>query len=423
MNPPDAPPSPRTQRTFVCLSSQRWSDGMWTNKQHVMSRLALAHRVIYVDFGTRPLLEIVRRRLRSFAGGGAPLTSGLDPLAPVVERRDGVTILDFPVLRLAEHLPHGPARAAIELDLRTRALGRWLRQRELRDAVVWVYHPGYGGRVRRLPSSLVVYDCVDDYPTFPEFRRARPWIAARERALCAAADLVFCTSRPLFESRRPMAPGRTHLVPNVGDAAHFARAMDPALPLPGDVFRLPRPLVGFVGAISDYKVNLDWLLHLARRRPAWSLVLVGPEAVADPTTDLSALRATPNVHLLGYRPYAALPAYLKAFDVAVIPYRLGAATRGVFPLKFFETLASGRPVVISRLPSLAEHFDVAAVADDAEGFVRACEALVTGGDTVAAREARMARARDNTWERRIDRMLEHVDRALAGHAAGQQGPT
>jgi len=400
----------RVRRTFVCLSSQRWSDRMWTNKQHVMSRLAREHRVIYVDLGTRPLLELARRRLRR--GQAGPLARArLDPLAPAVETHDGVTVLDFPIPRFVEHLPHGTRlREALEFDLRTFALERWLKAEGVRDAVVWVYHPGYGDRVRQLPSSLLVYDCVDDYTTFPEFRRAQAWIATRERRLCAVADLVFCTARPLFESRSALAPGRIHLVPNVGDAAHFQRAADPQLPLPDDVSRLPRPIVGFVGAVSNYKVNLDWLLYVARQRPRWSVVLVGPEAVADPTTDLSALRATPNIHLLGYRPYAALPGYLKAFDVAVIPYRLGAATRGIFPLKFFETLASGRPLVISRLPALADHYDAAIVADDADGFLRACEAAIAEADTAADRERRIALAQGNTWESRIARMLELIDR-------------
>ena len=394
---------------------------MWTNKQHVMSRLGRDHEVFYVDFGTRPLAELARRRWRVALPGAA--VSGIDALlAPEVEHRDGVTILDFPVPRFVEYLPHGSkTRAALEFDLRCHALGRWLRGRGILDAVVWTYHPGYGDGVRGLPSALVVYDCVDDYGTFPEFRGAKLWIDERERRLCAAADVVFCTSRPLFASKAPLAPGRTHLVPNVGDAKHFEGALDPALALPDDVRGLPRPIVGFVGAVSNYKVDLDWLAYLARHRPAWSVVLVGPHGVADPATDLSGLRALSNVHLLGYRPYASLPAYLKAFDVVAIPYRLGPATRGIFPIKFFEALASGRPVVISRLPSLVDHHPDVLVADDAEGFVRACEAAVAGAADLTGRERRVALARANTWEGRIARLLEPIERALRSRTARPAG--
>ena len=263
-----------------------------------------------------------------------------------------------------------------------------------------------------LPHSLLVYDCVDAYAAFPEFRGAEPWIRARERALCAAADLVFCTSAPLHEAKSSLAPGRTHLVPNVGDAAHFEAAMSPATIVPPDLARLPRPIVGFVGAVSDYKLDVGWLAHLARVRPAWSLVLIGPHGVADPSTDLSALRVLPNVHLLGHRPYGTLPAYLKGFDVAVIPYRRNEATRAVFPIKFFELLASGRPVVISELPSLAEHYAAVRVAADADGFVRACDAALSTDDA-EGRARRLALARANTWDVRVARLWAHVERSLA----------
>jgi glycosyltransferase involved in cell wall biosynthesis len=104
-----------------------------------------------------------------------------------------------------------------------------------------------------------------------------------------------------------------------------------------------------------------------------------------------------------------LPVYLKAFDAIVIPYRLGATTRGIFPLKFFESLASGRPVVISRLPALEAYYADVLVAEDAGSFVDACAAAVARQDDAAARDRRMALARRNTWESRIAQMLRRLD--------------
>ena len=181
----------RARRTFVCLSSQRWSDPMWTNKQHIMSRLA-PDRVIYVDYGP----------------GGASGTEALIGAATRsfrVRESDGVTVLDLPMPRVVGRVRHGwGLRAALDFDWRLGALDRWLRAERIDDAVVWVYHPGYGARVASLPHRLVVYDCVDDYTTFPEFAapRARAWIAARERALCDVADVVICTSAPLLELKQ-----------------------------------------------------------------------------------------------------------------------------------------------------------------------------------------------------------------------------
>jgi glycosyltransferase involved in cell wall biosynthesis len=120
----------------------------------------------------------------------------------------------------------------------------------------------------------------------------------------------------------------------------------------------------------------------------------------------------PNIHLLGHRPYAVLPAYVKSFDVAVIPYRVNAYTRAVFPIKFFEFLGSGKPVVISDLPALAEYWDAVLVARDADEFLHCCERALV--DTEAARERRLALASKHTWETRVAELMQHVEARLAG---------
>lgn len=118
---------------------------------------------------------------------------------------------------------------------------------------------------------------------------------------------MFTTAPALHESKREHNPERTYFVRNVGDAEHFNRTLDPELPVASELAELPRPVIGFVGAISDYKLDTGWLLHLAKVRPTYSVVLVGPIGVADPSTGLSRLRAASNVHMLGPRDYATLP--------------------------------------------------------------------------------------------------------------------
>src|SRR5687767_3286001 len=113
---------------------------MWTNKQHIMSRLGRGHRVIYVDPATTPARP---RGARS---------------------EDGVTVLRFWTPRSALRLRHGhPLRVLLEFDLRVAAVERWLARARIDDAIVWVYHPGFGDRVARIPHKLLVYDCVDEY--------------------------------------------------------------------------------------------------------------------------------------------------------------------------------------------------------------------------------------------------------------------
>ena len=397
--------------TIVCFSSQPWEDGMWTNKQHVMSRLAKQHRVLFVNFGNQSPFKFVARAQQ--ADPKTPIRLHNAWRLPAVRRiSPSLQVLDVWAPTWLNFLPRAHAlRQRLDFEHRVNAVGRFLAAEGIENAVLWVYHPGYGAAVARLPHRLIVYDCVDEYTAFPEFRDAKAWIAERERQLCAVAGVVSCTAPALAETKATLAPGRTHLVHNVGDAEHFEKALDPATEVPADIATLPHPIIGFVGAVSDYKLNTQWLVHLAKARPGWSVVLVGPAGVADPGTDVAELQALPNVHLLGHRSYETLPNYLKGFDVAVIPYRINDYTRAVFPIKFFELLASGRPVVISPLPAVREYWGAVRVAETADAFITQCEAALTDTDPVAT-QRRLELARRNSWDARVGKLLGLVEAAL-----------
>jgi glycosyltransferase involved in cell wall biosynthesis len=400
----------RPRQTIVCLSSQPWQDGMWTNKQHIMSRLARDHLVYYVSFGPNPLPKLLRNKVR---GGDRPWSPADILLAPASNDQAGVTVLDFlsPRAFVRKKPANHPWSIYANFDLRLKLLARYLERQDVTDPILWVYHPGYGAAVAELPHSLLVYDCVDEYSEFPTYKPDPRWLIEREAALCRVADVVTTTSRGLYEKKRALNPERTHLVHNVGDFEHFSRARAPETQVPAELAALPRPVVGFLGAVSDYKLHAEWLTALARRRRDVSIVLVGPAGVGDKATDTSALAAEPNVHLLGHRPYEELPAYVKGFDLCVIPYRINEYTAHSFPIKFFELLASGLPLVISELPALRDYYDCVRVARSTEEFVRECEAGLADPET--GRAGRLAVAAENTWEHRVERILVHVDRALA----------
>jgi glycosyltransferase involved in cell wall biosynthesis len=354
-------------RDVVLLSTADWDHPFWTNKQHVARSLAdLGHRVLYIEsLGLRPPrleaqdLRRIGRRLRRGLRPPRQVQPGLWVWSPL--------LIPAPRTRLQRRLNRVLFAALLQL---------WRRCLRLRADLLWTYNPLTGQLLdlRCHGFRQLAYHCVDDLAAQPCMPVAL--IEQEEAALCAAADQVFVTSPELLRTR-----GRQNLHtrydPNVADVAHFATARDHSLPIPADLLALPAgPRLGFIGAVSGYKLDLDLLVRLARHRPECQVVLIGRVGEGDPGTDLSVLAGLPNVHLLGPRPYGHLPAYLRGFDLALLPCPLNAYTRSMFPMKFFEYVAAGVPVVATALPALQDQAHLARICASSTGFLEEVDALL-----------------------------------------------
>jgi glycosyltransferase involved in cell wall biosynthesis len=234
-------------------------------------------------------------------------------------------------------------------------------------------------------------------------------IANGEIKLATQADLIFTTAPNLQAFYKGFNPN-TFFYPNVADFDHFSSALAAETHVPDDINALARPIIGFVGAISSYKLDFGLIATLAQCHPKWSFVFIGEVGEGDPFTDASLLEALPNLQILGGRPYASLPGYLKAVDVAILPCLINDYTRSMFPMKFFEYLASGRPVVSTKIPALSAYGQVAALCSDPTEFAEAIRAALTG--KVPALELRLAAAREHTYDIRTARMWERVGEVL-----------
>lgn len=386
---------------ITLLSTADWDHPLWTNKQHVACALAdLGQRVLYVEsLGLRSLRAA---RPGAKADGRRVLRRLRYGLTPPRQVRPDVWVWSPLVLPGAHR---GPARLLNRLAL---GFGLALVQLALgfRRDCLWTYNPMTlavlsVGRFRR-----VVYHCVDAIQSQPDMPGEE--ISRWEERLCRRADAVFVTSPQLLADLSPFN-SCTRFYPNVADGQHFARAMDSDLGLPAELAAIPAPRLGFIGAVSGYKLDLGLLAELARRHPHWSLVLVGPVGEGDPGTDVSELQGLPNVHLLGQRPYATLPAYLKGFEIALLPLRFNAYTQAMFPMKFFEYLAAGRPVVASRIDALKPFGDLALLVEPSpEAFGSAIEQVLLGGGPGLPQ--RLAGAERHTYRARTAAMLDDLAR-------------
>lgn len=370
-----------------------------TSNHHVLRELAKTRRVLWLNsLATRtPKLSSardlgkIRRKLNEFAHGPVRVENDLWVFTPLV--------LPFP------HLP--AARVANKLLLRATIAALRLRL-GLSHFHLWTFLPNVADYVGVLGEDLAVYYCVDEWSMFSYLDRERT--VELEDRLLHKVDAVFAINHALADAKRAINPA-TYVSPHGVDVELFGRALRDDTAIPADLAAIRadherKPVIGFYGTLQDW-VDLELVEELARARPAWSFVLLGQIMV-----DVEALRRLPNVHLLGRKTHAELPAYCKGFDVGIIPYRRQARMEFVNPIKLREYLAAGLPVVSTSVPEVVRYGARCAIADTAPDFARAIEvALATGG--AEARRLRAAAMANESWSARVAEVARVVERIAA----------
>jgi glycosyltransferase involved in cell wall biosynthesis len=246
--------------------------------------------------------------------------------------------------------------------------------------------------VGHLGEVASVYDCMDDLTAVP---LVDPSIGRTEAELVNRVDVVVTASEELRRLKAGLGPHMVVIGQGV-DPAHFA---GPTI-CPPELSRLPRPLLLFVGGVDD-RLDFELVEAVARRRPDWSILLLGPELYVRAAQHLD----SPNVHRLGRRSFGDLPAYVQAADVCLVPYRDTAWARACNPVKVLEYLAAGRPVVSTDVPAVRAYEPFVRIACDPDSFVAAVEAALHEDDP-GHQEARRARARGDTWATRADALFD-----------------
>ncbi|MEX0879671.1 MAG: glycosyltransferase [Thermoanaerobaculia bacterium] len=280
------------------------------------------------------------------------------------------------------------------------AIGALVSLQGLSDVVLLVQYPSWEPLARRLRERhgwRLVYDCLDEHTGFGTHG---PQTARDEERLLAESDLVLVTSQALLKRVRRRRPDALRL-PNAADADRFG-SLPPRNASP--LAKLARPVVGYYGAIAAW-FDDEAVAHAARRHPDWSFAFVGDTRGAS----LGALEGRPNVHFLGEVPYARLTEYVAGFDVCTIPFRRTPLTEATNPVKLYEYLATGKPVVARRLPELEPFSDVVALYDTPDELVAALETAVRESPEEGLAARRREIARGNTWQIRYRELRTRLE--------------
>ncbi len=376
-------------RPIYCLSTADWDAPLWTNKQHLMSRLAdRGVKIVYVDSPGHRAPAMQANDIARIIGR----VSSWRPMARTIRQN---LYRDSP-LTIPAHGRQG-VDSLNEYLLRNRT-SRNLRYLQLKKPVLWTYTPV---AMRVWDPSLfagVVYHCVDDLANYPGVNKA--FFRAEEERLVKIATRCIASSRPL-QSRLVEMGGKEVLYwPNPADTAAFRLAGEHSKSSSPDQIT-----VGFVGAVQSHKVNIPLIKACAIMRPDWKFIIAGPIGLG--MREDEKIDGLPgNVFLPGLIERSKVPELVSSFSVGWIPYRINEYTASVYPMKIHEYLSAGLPVVTTSLKSLIGEVNNIRFADTPEETIDAIEkSLSEESENPDIKRQRISTAADHSWESRVDQAL------------------
>lgn len=383
--PPGAVDLPSAETAPIIAFCHLPWDGVWQRPQQLLSRLAVRHPVLFVECYCA---EVEQATLRSHVPPGHANVTVLQMLLPAFRWADG----DF-------------------IDAERRRLLQVFRRGDLgkfNDPVLWFNDPmavvAFAGHCG---ERAIVYDCMDE---LAQFAGAPPQLQERERALLLKADVVFCGGRKMRDKRKPYNP-HCYFYGTGVDSNHFGRARGDELAVDPAIAALPGKVLGYFGVI-DERLDYDLVARLAEALPRCSIAMVGPTAKVDPAL----LPQRKNLHWLGRRDYADLPAITKGFSVCLMPFARNAATEFINPTKALEYMATGRPIISTAIDEVRTNFgNVCRIARSVGEFIAFCSDELERPSRLRVRRG-LQLAAQNTWEAITGEMDAHLIAACARRA-------
>lgn len=373
---------------LICLSHLRWGF-VYQRPQHILSRFARQHRVFFVE---------------------EPLPSDGFP------RMDISGCPESGVRICVPRVPDGLSKASQD-TIQKLLLNNLLIEQGITSYLAWYYTPMALSFASRLQPRLTVFDCMDELSAFKGApQEMKDW----EAELMRRADLVFTGGQSLYEAK----VGRhddLHMFPSSIEFQHFAQART-RRDDPPDQAQIPGPRVGFCGVI-DERTDLDLLGAMARLRPDFHFIMIGPVVKIDQET----LPKEPNIYYLGAKSYKELPAYMAGWDAAMLPFAHNESTRFISPTKTPEYLAAGKPVVSTSITDVVRPYGVqklVRIADTAEEFVKSIELALTEDANDARWKARVdAMLAQNSWDLTYKKMRDLIESRIVTKELEASGAT
>ncbi|MBU1044914.1 MAG: glycosyltransferase [Candidatus Omnitrophica bacterium] len=375
-------------QTIICLSTIDWH---YAKQRHqiLMEKFAQNdNQVIFVEH-----LGFSRQKITDFANIARRVFRALFSSKNI--RSEIKLIPNLQIITPLVLPPQNKLFNFINKHFFLKLLAEKLRKLADKQPIVWTYLATTTAvnLINKLDPKILIYDCVYDALRHPE---APKDIAQSEQKILAQADIVLTDALYFYNHKKNFNKNVYQIPPGV-DFKHFNQPAENGELLLADI---KPPRICFFGCMGrgNIRIDFDLLEFIARQKPDWSIVNIGPLVNMEVPENLAGLD---NIKWLGFISYSDLPRYLLQCDLLILPYQLNDFTESVLPAKVFECLATGKPVVSTALPELKPYKQYFCIAENEQEFLNGIESALDN-DTKENKQQRIDFARTNTWEERFE---------------------
>ncbi len=381
---------------FLIISTADWDSPIQTNKQYVSKEIAkLGNRVLYIEsLGVRKIQIKKKDILRIFK-------RIINNLLIIKQKEKNIWVLSFILF------PGATNKRIILINKIIFNFNLFIAMKLLKfkKDYLWTYNPltSLYLDINKFNSSIYhAVDAIEYQPFMP-----KDLIKRQEIILSKKVDKIFVTSKNIINKLKKYNSNISYFG-NVCDYEHFSKSLSTHIDdIPPDIKSISKPIIGFIGSISEYKLNYKLIYDVAKSLKEINFVFIGPTDDSVNHSNLSRIKNLKNVYLLGFRKYKDLPSYCAFFDVAWLPLIHNNYTKSMFPMKFFEYLAAGLPIVSTNLESLKEFRNFVYMSDDLSKIkVSIKEALKNKNSNLTTR---LSLAMENTYQKRTKKMLMELN--------------
>jgi hypothetical protein len=384
---------------FIYFGPEKWT-GLWRNRHQLMSRFAENNRVLYVE--PRMRLKKLRRKIYHKDIYWNDIFKDIKAKR-ITKLKSNLYIFHSPLYTpVADRFPLNK----FTIYLWRKNLLKVLDKLGIKNPIIWISRPSFFDLVDKFEKKLIIYHVVDEYSAYSEIdNEKKSKIKMQEHKVLQRADLIVTVSNKLYESKRKFN-NDTYLVPNAVDYEAYEKALVSGEPLPNDISSLPKPIIGYSGLIAS-KLDFILLKYMACVHSNWSITMVGLINDKFCHDEIKSLKQYNNIHFLGLKKIGEIPNYINAFDVCIAPYKINEHSKNMSPLKIYDYLATGKPVVTTNFAASRLFKEVIKIAKTHDEFLNHVkDSLSEEKNSLAIKRRNIASK--NTWGQRVESLSKII---------------